>query len=142
MALAKCAYVCTYTHMKNDNTPVNAERLAIAQEVKAVLDTEFFTALCEPVRVDIIRRLISVGACDVKTIAQGMSQDRSVISRHLATLERAGITASRKSGRRVEYDINGPDIVTKVSDILKVIAPMAQLCVPFKAVDQSKEGVA
>lgn len=129
--------------MKNDNTPADPSRLAIAAEVKAILDTDFFTALCEPVRVDIIRRLITVGASDVKTIAQGMSQDRSVVSRHLATLERAGITASRKSGRRVEYDINGPDVVAKVSQILEVIAPMAQLCQPFSQDSGSDiEGVA
>lgn len=117
--------------MKNDNCPQSNERLSIATDVKAVLDTEFFTALCEPVRVDIIRRLITVGAADVKTIAMGLSQDRSVVSRHLSTLERAGITASRKVGRRVEYDLNGPDIVAKVSAILDVIRPMARLCQPF-----------
>ena len=128
--------------MKNDNRPVDPARLAIAQDVKVVLDTDFFTALCEPVRVEIIRRLISVGASDVKTIAQGMSQDRSVVSRHLATLERAGITASRKSGRRVEHDLNGPDIVAKVTDILSVIEPMARLCVPFGSADTSREGAA
>ncbi len=136
------AYVCTYTHMRNDNIPVDPARLAIAQDVKAVLDTDFFTALCEPVRVEIIRRLITVGASDVKTIAQGMVQDRSVISRHLAMLERAGITASRKSGRRVEYDLNGPDIVAKVTDILAVIEPMARLCMPYAAQKSHNEGAA
>lgn len=136
------AYVRTYTPMKNDNIPTDAARAAVAQDVKAVLDTDFFTALCEPVRVEIIRRLITVGACDVKTISQGMSQDRSVISRHLVTLERAGITASRKSGRRVEHDINGPGVVAKVSDILNVIAPMAQLCIPFEDLGETKAGAA
>lgn len=121
--------------MKNDNLPIDPARHAIGQEVKAVLDTDFFTALCEPVRVEIIRRLITIGASDVKTIAQGMTQDRSVISRHLVTLERAGITASRKSGRRVEHDLNGPDIVAKVAAISEVIAPMAQICIPFKTTD-------
>lgn len=117
--------------MKNDNTPIDPARIEIAASVHAVLDTDFFKALCEPIRVDIVRRLIKVGAADVKTIAQGLSQDRSVISRHLATLERAGITTSRKSGRRVEYDLNGPEIVSKVDAILDVIKPMALLCQPF-----------
>jgi len=130
--------------MKNDNCPQSAERLAIAADVKAVLDTKFFTALCEPVRVDIIRRLITVGAADVKTISMGLSQDRSVVSRHLSTLERAGLTASRKVGRRVEYDLNGPHIVAKVTAILDVIRPMATLCQPFSKDETSshKKGAA
>ena len=123
--------------MNNDNSPalkpipLSPARLAMAQDVSAVLDTNFFTALCEPVRVMIIRRLIAIGAANVSTITQGLPQDRSVVSRHLALLERAGITQSRKSGRHVEYDLNGPDIVSKVSEILAVITPMAELCIPF-----------
>lgn len=128
--------------MQNDNTQISAARRAIADDVLAVLDTDFFTALCEPARVKIIRRLITVGASDVKTIAAGLAQDRSVISRHLAILKRAGITASRKLGRRVEYDLNGPDIVAKVSDILAVIAPMAELCIPFHEDSATEEGAA
>lgn len=118
--------------MKNDNTQIPAARQAIADDVLHIFDTAFFTALCEPARVLIIRRLITIGACDVKTIAMGLSQDRSVVSRHLAVLERAGITASRKVGRRALHDINGPEVVSKVRDILSVIAPMADLCVPFE----------
>ena len=126
------AFMCTYAFMKNDNTQIPTARQAIADDVLQVLDTDFFTALCEPARVGIIRRLITMGACDVKTIAMGLSQDRSVISRHLAVLERAGITASHKAGRRTIYDINGPEVVSKVRDILSVISPMADLCVPFE----------
>ena len=77
-----------------------------------MLDTKFLKALSDPTRVQIVKKLILLGACDVSTIAQGLSQDRSVISRHLATLERAKITASRKMGRRVMYDIDGPYTVS------------------------------
>ena len=103
----------------------------MAQAALDVLDTRYFKALCEPTRVEIIRKLITIGACDVGTIAHGLAQDRSVISRHLATLERAGICVSRKIGRRVLYDLDGPYIVGKVSSILEAIMPMAELCQPF-----------
>lgn len=103
----------------------------MAKAVTDVLDTSFLKALSDPTRVQIIKKLINVGACDISTIAQGLTQDRSVISRHLATLERAEITATTKQGRHVLYDLDGPYIVAKVTTILDAIAPMAALCVPF-----------
>ncbi|MGB0906913.1 MAG: ArsR/SmtB family transcription factor [Maricaulaceae bacterium] len=128
--------------MTNDNLKNTPEHQAMATAALDVLDTNFFKALCEPIRVEIIRKLITIGACDVGTIAKGLAPDRSVISRHLATLEQAGITASRKIGRRVLYDLNGPYIRDKVADIMKVAEPMAKLCVPFATHDNQKEGAA
>jgi len=119
--------------MTNDNAPGSDARREIAKTVSAVLDTEFFKALCDPVRAQIIRRLVTIGAADVGTIASAMTQDRSVVSRHLAQLERADILVSRKAGRRRLYDIAGPDIVTKLEDILAAVSPMRECCVPFSA---------
>jgi len=107
-----------------------------------VLDTHFLKALCEPMRIEIIRKLITLGACDISTIAQGLAPDRSVISRHLATLEQAGITASRKMGRQVFYDLDGPYIVDKVKTILDAISPMSELCRPFENLNTIDKGVA
>lgn len=107
----------------------------MADAAFAVLDTKFLKALSDPSRVEIVKKLILLGACNVSTIAKGLSQDRSVISRHLATLERASITTSRKIGRRVFYDIDGPYVVSKVSLILEAIQPMARLCQPFQTLD-------
>lgn len=123
--------MCTHTFMSNDNSPGSNARKDIAKTVSAVLDTDFFKALCDPVRAEIIRRLVTIGAADVGTIAKTMTQDRSVISRHLAQLERAEILVSRKDGRRRLYDMAGPDIVTKLEDILAAVSPMRELCVPF-----------
>lgn len=128
--------------MKNDNRQDTPELRAAAQAALDVLDTRYFKALCEPTRVEIIRKLITIGACDVGTIAQGLSQDRSVISRHLSTLERAGITVSRKVGRHVLYDLDGPYIVKKLSLILEATRPMADLCRPFERLDTPSEGAA
>ena len=112
----------------------------MAEAAIAMLDTKFLKALSDPTRVQIVKKLILLGACDVSTIAQGLSQDRSVISRHLATLERAKITASRKMGRRVMYDIDGPYIVDKLELIFEAVQPMAELCLPFQNLDE--DGVA
>ena len=106
--------------------------MALAQTALDVFDTKFFKALCEPTRVEIIRKLVLLGGCDVGTIAEGLAQDRSVISRHLVILERAGICQTRKIGRQVFYDLDGPYNVEKVKSILEAIKPMAELCKPFE----------
>jgi len=111
----------------------------MAEAAIAVLDTKFLKALSDPTRVQIVKKLILLGACDVSTIAKGLSQDRSVISRHLASLERARITTSRKLGRRVMYDIDGPYIVAKVKLILDAVAPMAELCIPFQDLNEASK---
>lgn len=134
------AYMCTYTCMKNDNRQHTPEHKAMAEAAIAVLDTKFLKALTDPTRVQVVKKLILLGACDVSTIAKGLSQDRSVISRHLATLERARITTSRKVGRHVMYDIDGPYVVEKVTLILGALQPMAELCLPFQDLDS--DGVA
>jgi len=122
--------------MQNDNTRKSKEYRDMAEAATAVLDTKFLKALSDPTRVQIIKKLIHMGACDVSTISQGLAQDRSVISRHLSTLERAGICAQTKQGRHVLYDLDGPYIVEKVTAILDAIAPMAELCQPFSDAQQ------
>lgn len=127
-----CASVCIYTRMNSENRSLSPEHMALAQTALDVFDTKFFKAYCEPTRVEIIRKLVLLGGCDVGTIAEGLAQDRSVISRHLAVLERAGICQTRKIGRRVFYDLDGPYNVKKVASILEAIGPMAYLCKPFE----------
>lgn len=121
--------------MKNDNIKDTPEHKAMAEAAIGVLDTHFLKALTDPTRVQIVKKLILLGACDVSTIAKGLSQDRSVISRHLNTLEQARIATSRKDGRHMLYDLNGPYIVQKVTLILDALGPMAKLCIPFQDID-------
>lgn len=121
--------------MKNDNTQDTLEHKAMAEAAIAVLDTRFLKALTDPTRVQIIKKLILLGASDVGTIARGLSQDRSVISRHLQTLEQARIAKSRKEGRRVLYSIDGPYVVEKTALIHDALQPMAELCIPFENIE-------
>ena len=125
--------------MNSENRSLTSEHMALAQTALDVFDTKFFKALCEPTRAGIIRKLVLVGACDVGTIADGLAQDRSVISRHLAVLERAGICQTRKIGRRVFYDLDGPHNVEKVASILEAIKPMAYLCKPFEELPENNK---
>lgn len=120
------------TKTDNDNIRNNPEHQKIAETAMAVLDTKFLKALSDPTRLLIIKKLIMLGASDVSTIAAGLSQDRSVISRHLAMMERAGITLSRKIGRRVFYDLDNAYNAGKVALILDAIKPLADLHAPFQ----------
>lgn len=121
--------------MKQDNQQETDAHKAMAEAAIAVLDTRFLRALTDVTRVQIVKKLILLGTSDVGTIAAGLSQDRSVISRHLGTLENARITRSRKVGRRVFHSIDGPYVVEKVSLILEALGPMAELCIPFQNMD-------
>ena len=121
--------------MKQDNQQQSDAHKAMAEAAIAVLDTRFLKALTDVTRVQIVKKLILLGTCDVSTIAAGLSQDRSVISRHLGTLEQARITRSRKVGRRVFHSIDGPYVVEKVTLILEALGPMAELCIPFQNMD-------
>lgn len=128
--------MCTYACMKQDNQQELDAHKAMADAAIAVLDTRFLKALTDVTRVQIVKKLILLGTCDVSTIAAGLAQDRSVISRHLSTLEQARITRSRKVGRRVFHSIDGPYVVKKVSLILDALGPMAELCIPFQTLDE------
>lgn len=135
MTLLMHASMCTCTQMKQDNRQQTLEHKAMAEAAIGVLDTRFLKALTDATRVQILKRLILMGASDIGTIASGLAQDRSVVSRHLNTLEQARITTYRKIGRRVFYDIDGPYVVQKVSLILDALGPMAELCIPFEALN-------
>ncbi len=61
-------------------------RQKAARELADIFDSKLFKALCEPVRVEIVKFLTAEGRCDVRTVAAHFPQDASVVSRHLALL--------------------------------------------------------
>jgi len=85
------------------------------------LDTEFVKAFSEPARIDILRHLLVLGPSDVKTLAQKMPQDRSVISRHLALLHHCGFLDHRKEGRYSYYSVNGENTLKMVEQFSDAI---------------------
>lgn len=105
-------------------------RAAAANACLAVLDADFFKAFCEPARLEVVREMIKLGRADIGEIADGLPQDRSVVSRHLQRLEQAGIAASSKEGRRVFYELDGPVIMQKLAAITDAFAPLVATCCP------------
>lgn len=105
-------------------------RAEAANACLEVLETDFFRALCEPVRVEIFRQLVLKGRCDVGTIAQAMPQDRSVIARHLQLMERAGLLCAQAEGRHTFYEIDGPAILSRFEQMSALFQMLVPLCCP------------
>ncbi|MEL7465739.1 MAG: metalloregulator ArsR/SmtB family transcription factor [Pseudomonadota bacterium] len=87
-------------------------------------------ALCDPARIEVVRRLIAVGEADIGEIADGLPQHRSVISRHLSQLSDAGVCDASREGRRVLYRLDGPEIVSRVERLLTAARALSALCCP------------
>jgi len=105
-------------------------RAEAANACLKAIDADFLKALCEPARLEIVRRLIKLGPADVGEIAEGLPQDRSVVSRHLKLLEQADVAIRRKDGRRVVYELNGPAIMRRLGDMTAAFRPLIPLCCP------------
>jgi DNA-binding transcriptional ArsR family regulator len=99
------------------------------EELKT-LEAEFFLALCEPVRLQLIKLLATKGRTDIKSLATGFSQDRSVIARHLQVLARSGIVKSAKVGRHQFFELDGPAILSRLEQITDAIRKIVPTCCP------------
>jgi len=103
-----------------------------ARELDAILESKVFRALCEPVRVEVLRVLTLAGRSDIAAIAARMPQDRSVISRHLAQLHHAGFVRREKVGRNVFFEMDGPAVVEQLEDIVARFRALVPVCCPAK----------
>ncbi len=108
---------------------IPSESTAVEELVK-ILDSRFFKALSEPVRIQIMKFLIINGRSDIGTIAEAMPQDRSVVSRHLQCMQNTGILKSEKITRHVYYEINGREIYAKLAAMLAKIQACMPTCCP------------
>ena len=93
-----------FHHVHNDAHMNEDQNL---KKALADINNAFVKALTEPARLEILRLLTEFGPMDVKSMAGQMPQDRSVISRHLSMMEKAGILKANKEGRHVIYEVDG-----------------------------------
>ncbi len=94
------------------------------------LDSTFLKALTEPARLEILKLLLVRGPANIETLAGHLPQDRSVISRHLAVLHRAGIVRSERKGRERIHAVDGPGIVAALERILEQAKAIMACCCP------------
>ena len=94
------------------------ENTEIVRELTQALDADFFRALAEPVRIEILEVLIQHGPANVSAISDHLAQDRSVVSRHLKHLHDVGLLRCDRQGRERWYDWDCPALETKLDRIL------------------------
>jgi DNA-binding transcriptional ArsR family regulator len=113
-------------------TPDTAEpsRLTAIAEAARILDDPIFAALQEPARIAVLRRLMELGRADISAIAEGLPQERSVVSRHLGQLRAAGLVRDQRVGRQRYYEVDGPAIVARLEAILEQMRRVARFCCP------------
>lgn len=115
---------------KKSGKPSPESRRKAAREFDAILEAKVFRALCEPVRIEILKRLTVQGRSDIAAIAAQVPQDRSVVSRHLAQLHQAGIVRREKVGRNVFFEMDGPATVAQLEEVLERFRAVIPLCCP------------
>lgn len=112
-----------------------------AQRLVEVLDSQFFKALSEPTRVDILKFLVMHGQADVGEIAAVGRTHRSVVSRHLQIMHQAGILTRSQEGRHVLYDVNAAEFILRLDAISQNIKTAAMACCPEVVADLPEEQV-
>lgn len=105
-------------------------RRAAARDLRAILRGKLFRALCEPVRQQLVEYLTTHGRSDIATVAEAFPHDRSVISRHLALLDEAGVVRRVKAGRHVFVELDGPGIVARLRSVLARFEAIVPHCCP------------
>lgn len=105
-------------------------RAALEDLIKA-LDSKLFKAFTDPTRTQILEFLILNGRADIRTIADHLPQDRSVISRHLNLMAEAGILVATKETRHRFYCINCEAFLREFENITNNLRIcIAQCCRP------------
>ena len=111
---------------------MESERNALASGnyIKESIDFDFYKALFDPVRSEIIVYLASRGKKNVSEIAENFTQDRSVISRHLELLHRLGIVSKTKVNRYTFYELNCSLIIHKFEETTQNLKQLMQMLQP------------
>lgn len=91
-----------------------------------LLDPDLLKALAEPTRARLLSCLLKCGRpCSVTEVAECCSIDFSMVARHLATMERAGLVSSEKRGRTVWYRADGAGLASRFRDLADAIDELA-----------------
>jgi DNA-binding transcriptional ArsR family regulator len=105
-------------------------RARAAAQMVQMLDSPFLRALTEPARLQVLRVLLVHGPADIATLAEHLPQDRSVVSRHLQHLQRAGIVRGLRDGRRRVFELDGAGFLAQLETILAQARRLAPDCCP------------
>lgn len=92
------------------------------------MDVDFFKALSEPVRLEILRFLLVHGRADISTVAEAIDRDRSVLSRHLHLMTEAGLLKTEKIARNTYFELNGTGIKERLEGLCQEFSQALKNC--------------
>jgi len=117
----------TQVNKRTPRTP--AQAAACCRPIDGLLRPELFKALGDPTRLSLVACIAKCGReCSVGEIAGCCSVDLSVVSRHLAQLEQAGVLHTRREGRTVFYSVRFDELC----GTLRSLADAFDECCPGK----------
>jgi ArsR family transcriptional regulator, arsenate/arsenite/antimonite-responsive transcriptional repressor len=95
----------------------------VVQEPRNVT-AEVFRALGDPIRLELLAHVAAYGPICVCHLEEALPYKQPRISKHLATLKRAGLVRSRREGTWVYYELNDEmlDVATEFVEQVKVSA--------------------
>lgn len=96
------------------------------RELGEVFDIEYYKAIFDPVRIELIKYLAIHGAKNVGEIADNFTQDRSVISRHLDIMCKQGILKKKKESRYMIYEVECWSIIEKFEETARNLRRMVE----------------
>ncbi|WKY43117.1 metalloregulator ArsR/SmtB family transcription factor [Eubacteriaceae bacterium ES2] len=80
-------------------------------------NAELLKALAHPVRLCIVKGLISKGYCNVSYMEDCLGVSQPTISQHLGKLKSAGIVKGVRNGNEINYEM----VNEKVKDLIKIL---------------------
>jgi len=95
---------------------------SLPSKASTVFDVGFLRALSDPIRIDIITRLLDMPeGASVTGLTECCGIDFSGVSRHLKTLREAGIVSAEKFGRETRYRLRRTDVARQLSAMAQAL---------------------
>jgi DNA-binding transcriptional ArsR family regulator len=130
-ALDLQSYNCTLVQMSNPCPPACCSApVESVGELTELLSHHLFRALGDPNRIRLLLLIIErCRTCTVSELAECLTVDVSVVSRHLAMLRAAGVLAAQRAGKQVNYSLQYDHLAQTlhgIADALEACAPKPQ----------------
>jgi len=107
----------TYTPCIMAHQCIDSEHSASGNPAR---EAELFSALGHPIRLRLLS-LLADGPCCACELEPQFDLNQSTVSRHLATLQRAGVLSSHKEGVKVIYRVRD-ERVWEIAELARVVA--------------------
>lgn len=122
--MTRAEVICIIVQMSKSCCPPDD---GAQRQLEEVLAHQLFKALADPNRIRLILSLVErCRTCTVSELADCLTVDVSVVSRHLALLRAAGVLHAQKHGKQVLYTVQ----FDHLAETLRGIADAIDACNP------------